>query len=268
MISRFVLRSFRWTVVLVVISGIYAYAVEPRLVRLEEVAIHIASLPDELEGFTIGVIADLHLNGAPLTTARKAVRMLSDRNPDAVVVVGDFASDSGTRADLIERINEVLEPFEHPYGVPGNWDRWCEDPAYPGQVDVDMLVNRGVLLAPGLWLCGVDDALLGSPSIDRAVARAPEGAVRILLAHEPDVAGRVEPHHGISLQVSGHTHGGQVRLPLLGPLLLPPMGRDHPSGLASTPTHWLYTSRGIGMSHIQVRFLCPPEVTLIRLVKQ
>ena len=264
MISRFIFRCMRWIFILLLAAGVYAYAVEPRWIRLEEVAVPIDSLPDHLDGFTIGVIGDLHLDSTPLATVRRAAEKLAGLNPDVVVVVGDFVGD----ADLIDSINEALEPLHHPYGVPGNWDRWCEDPEYPSYVDVDMLVNRGISIAPGLWLCGIDDALLGSPSIASALSGAPERAIRILLAHEPDVADWVEPYHRISLQISGHSHGGQVRLPVWGPLLLPPMGEDYPAGLAKAPTHRVYTTRGIGMSHIPMRFLCPPEITLLRLVKE
>ena len=261
MVSRFVALVIRWAVVLLLLAVGYAYAIEPRLIRLEEVTVSVPSLPKDLDGFTIGVIADLHLGSGPASTVRRAVEMLADKDPDVVAIVGDFAGETVT----IEDINQILEPFEHPYGVPGNWDRWTEDPNYPDVLDVDMLVNRGVLIAPGLWLCGIDDALLGYPSIDEAVAGAPKGAVKVLLAHEPDIASWVEPEHGIALQISGHTHGGQVRLPFWGPVLLPPMGEDYPAGLQSTTTHWLYTTRGIGMSHIPVRFLAPPEITLITL---
>ncbi|MGE5580294.1 MAG: metallophosphoesterase [Bacillota bacterium] len=262
MISRLISRLVGWTVLLVVLCAVYAYAIEPRWIHLEEVTVRVSSLPAGLEGFTIGVVADLHLDETPLETVLRATQALAARNPDVVVAVGDFASEKGK----IEAINQALEPFEHPYGVPGNWDRWVENPGNQDDVRLDMLVNRGVLVAPGLWLCGIDDALLGWPSIDEAVAGAPRDAIRILLAHEPDVADWVEPEHGITLQISGHSHGGQVRLPWYGPVLLPPMGRDYPAGLASTPTHTVYTTRGIGTVHIPVRFLSPPEITLITLV--
>ncbi len=261
MISRINALLFRWAIVLVILVAAYSYLVEPRMLRTEEVTVHIDSLPAELEGFTIGVIADLHLGSSPESAVRRAVQVLAAKDLDVVAVVGDFAGETVT----IDDINRVLEPLEHAYGVPGNWDRWVEDPHDRDRVDVDLLINRGVLVAPGLWLCGIDDALLGYPSIDQAVAGAPAGVVRILLAHEPDVADWVEPSHKIALQISGHTHGGQVKLPFWGAVLLPPMGEEYPEGLQSTPTHWLYTSRGVGMSHIPVRFLCPPEITLIKL---
>jgi len=254
----------RYLCVLALLIGIYAYAVEPRMIRLEKVAIPIDSLPENLEGFTIGVLADLHLDTIRPEVVRHAVDMLNAENPDLVLVAGDFASD----ASMFDRINEAVGALDNPYGVPGNWDRWCEDPSYKNYVRIDMLVNRGIEAAPHLWLCGIDDAMLGNPSIDSAVAGAPEGAIKILLAHEPDVADWVEPHHGISLQISGHSHGGQVRLPFIGPLLLPPLGKKYPAGLAHAPTHWVYTNRGLGMSHIQVRFMCPPEVTLITLTRK
>lgn len=263
MTLRFLVRFIFWTLALLVAVGVYAYAVEPRFVRTERVAVPVESLPDSLDGFTIGVMADLHLDTTSVSTVRSAAEKLAGLKPDAVVLLGDLAGD----LSLVGEVNQAIEPLGRPFGVPGNWDRWWEHSEYRGKINVDMLVNRGVSVAPGLWLCGIDDALLGSPSIGGALKGAPEGAVRVLLAHEPDVADWVEPQDRISLQISGHSHGGQVRLPFIGPLLLPPMGEKYPAGLAESPTHWVYTTRGVGMSHIPLRFLCPPEITLITLVK-
>lgn len=261
MLSRFFSLLFRWAIVLLLLVTAYSYLIEPRVLRIEEVTVHVDSLPRELEGFTVGVIADLHIGSSPELAVQRAVEELAAMDADVVAVVGDF----GDEAVKVEEINRLLEPLGHAYGVPGNWDRWVEHPDDRELVDVDLLINKGALIAPGLWLCGIDDALLGYPSIDQAVSGAPAGSVRILLAHEPDVADWVEPRHKIALQISGHTHGGQVKLPFWGAVLLPPMGEKYPEGLQATQTHWLYTSRGIGMSHIPVRFLCPPEITLIKL---
>jgi predicted MPP superfamily phosphohydrolase len=263
LIFRFTVRLMCFVIFALLMCGLYAYAIEPRLVMVREVSVPIENLPDNLVGFTIGVMADLHLEITPQATVRSAAERLAALEPDITVAVGDFAEGASRLAD----ISYALEPLGVVYGVPGNWDRWTEVPGDAALMDIDMLTNRGVSPMPGIWLCGIDDALLGFPSIDEAVSGAPEGAVRILLAHEPDVATWVEPHHGITLQISGHSHGGQIRLPYIGPVLLPPLGRMYPSGLAQAPTHWVYTTRGVGMSHIPVRFLCPPEVTLLTLVR-
>ncbi len=255
-------------VLLLILAGLaaacWAYFVEPRMIALERVSVPIDSLPDDLDGFTIGVMADLHLDTTPFSTVKRAAERLANLNPDITVVLGDLAGDPL----LMDSVNEAIKPLGRPYGVIGNWDRWWENESIRDRVNLHMLVNSGLTVVPGIWLGGVDDALLGNPSIEQTLAEAPTDAVRILLAHEPDIASMVKAEHRVSLQISGHSHGGQVRLPLKGPVLLPPLGIEYPAGLQEAPTHWVYTTRGVGMSHIPIRFLCPPEITFITLVKK
>lgn len=267
---------------LVVLAAVDAFLVEPRLLVTERVTVFIPSLPENLEGFTIGVLSDLHLGLTPVDHVLRAAESLVELQPDVICIVGDFAggstgadrtgqSDDPGRKSLGETMEEIdygLQPlvaFKEAYGVPGNWDRWLEGEEASDLASVTMLINSGVLVAPNLWLCGVDDALLGSPDIDRAIQGAPSGAIKVLLAHEPDLADEVRPDQGIALQISGHSHGGQVRVPGIGPIFLPPMGERYDMGLYQTSTHQVYTTRGIGMSHVPVRFMCPPEITLITL---
>lgn len=291
MTFRFLIRLVSVLLFLAVAAAVDAYLVEPRLLVTERVTVKIPGLPENLEGFTIGVLSDLHLDLTPTDRVRRAAETLAGLEPDVVVVVGDFSggvgsslegpasfgspgssgpnggskSPSKSPREIMELIDYVLEPVSGAYGVKGNWDRWLDGGSGSELENITMLINRGVLVAPNLWLCGADDALLGYPNIDSAVAGAPDNAVKILLSHEPDLADVVLPRHGISLQISGHSHGGQVRLPGIGPVFLPPMGEKYDAGLYQTPTHQVYTTRGIGMSHISVRFLCPPEITLITL---
>ncbi|HHY75452.1 MAG TPA: hypothetical protein GX500_01565 [Firmicutes bacterium] len=261
--SSFVSGIMFLALVACVLVAAYGYFIEPRSVVLERIQVPVDDLPEHLNGFTIGVLADLHLETTPLSTIKRAVDLLVQEEPHITVIAGDFAESASLLIDL----DQVLEPLGTVYGVPGNWDRWTESPSYQDLTRVEMLVNRGVSPAEGIWLAGVDTALLGDPSIDRALRGAPQEALVLLLAHEPDVASWVRPEHNVTLQISGHSHGGQVRLPLVGSVLLPPMGREYPMGLARAPYHWVYTTRGLGMSHIPVRLLCPPEVTLITLVR-
>lgn len=240
-----------------------AYAVEPRNVVLERVAVTVPGLPPHLDGFRIGLLTDLHMG--PFTTApevRALAGMLAAEKPDLCLLGGDFVS----AREAADGLDEALEPVRGAYGVLGNWDYGSRAVARLRQHSmVRILVNEGVEAAPGLWLAGVDDLRRGRPDIGRALAGAPEGAVRILLSHEPDLAVQVRPEHRLALQISGHSHGGQVRLPLVGPVLLPPGGRRYPAGLAEGPSCPVYTSRGIGMSHLPIRFGCPPEITIITL---
>jgi predicted MPP superfamily phosphohydrolase len=133
-----------------------------------------------------------------------------------------------------------------------------------------VLVDEYVRIPTGggdLWLVGVDDPWATGDNLDRALQGIPDGVMRVLLAHEPDYADRASERQ-IPLQLSGHSHGGQVRLPFLGAPILPYMGTRYPIGLQRVPgtLTQVYTNRGIGMVQPAVRFNCRPEVTILRLI--
>lgn len=219
----------------------------------------IPGLPKHLQGFRIGLLTDTHLGETtPDETVRHAFALLRAEAPDLVLLGGDQLS-SLAGFPLLKQLVSGLNA----YGVYGNWDKeFVELTELPG---LRLLVNEGVMVAPGLWLAGLDDYHLGDPQMAPALAGAPADAVRLLLVHEPDWADQVRAEDRIALQLSGHSHGGQVRLPGVGPLLLPPDGRRYPMGLQSAPHTQVYTSRGVGVAHLPVRLLCPPEVSIITL---
>lgn len=234
---------------------------KPRHIRLERVAVPVKSLPLHLEGITIGVISDLHLGTlGSFARVHHAATMLAAAKPDLIIVAGDLTS----KPEAEPLLDEALAPVQGAYGVLGNWD-YSFPPKVRRQRAIRLLINEGLLVAPGLWIGGVDDGLMGKPDIDRAMSGAPDDAIRILIAHEPELADRVTAEHRIHLQISGHSHGGQIRLPGWGPILLPRMGRNYHTGLNRAPHCLVYTTRGLGMSHLPFRVLCPPEVTLLTL---
>jgi predicted MPP superfamily phosphohydrolase len=99
------------------------------------------------------------------------------------------------------------------------------------------------------------------------VRKIPEQGAAILLVHEPDFADVAAKAQRFDLQLSGHSHGGQVRLPWLGALRLPPLGRKYSCGLYRVGEMWQYTTRGLGMKPPQVRLNCRPEITMITCCK-
>ncbi len=115
-----------------------------------------------------------------------------------------------------------------------------------------------------LHLCGVDSAYWGRDHLGSVLEKLPEKGAAVLLAHEPDLADRSAATGRFDLQLSGHSHGGQVRVPLLGPPLLPRLGRRYPSGLYKVKGMHLYTNRGLG-NHPRLRLNCRPEITLLTL---
>jgi len=115
-----------------------------------------------------------------------------------------------------------------------------------------------------LWLLGTNDALFSEARLESALANVPARETKILLAHEPDLADQ-SSRYGIDVQFSGHSHGGQIRIPGLRPAWLPPLARKYYDGYYRVNGLQLYTNRGIGTIGLPFRFLCPPEVTLVTL---
>jgi hypothetical protein len=115
-----------------------------------------------------------------------------------------------------------------------------------------------------IWIAGVDDVLENAADLPWALYRIPPNERVILLAHEPDFADYVA-RQPVSVQLSGHSHGGQIRLPFVGPPYLPELAHRYPWGLRRIGDLQLYTNVGLGTIGIPIRWNCPPEVTSIRL---
>lgn len=150
----------------------------------------------------------------------------------------------------------------------GNHDHWTDADAVAGALSdagLTMLRNAAREVADGLWVAAVDDVWEQQADLGKALEGAPAGAIIVLLAHEPDYADEVAADGRVSLQLSGHSHGGQVRLPFIGAPFLPYLGRKYPAGLYRVGGMWLYVNRGVGLISPAVRFNCRPEVTLLTL---
>ncbi|MDY7039765.1 MAG: metallophosphoesterase, partial [Chloroflexota bacterium] len=186
-----------------------------------------------------------------------------------VALTGDFVYRSARYAEQCAQELAALESTHGLLACLGNHDLWEDAPLITQALTgagIKVLVNAGMSLADGaLWVAGVDDVWSGQPDLDAALDGASSEATVILLAHEPDYADVVSGHGGVSLQLSGHSHGGQVRMPIIGSPILPYLGQRYPIGLYHIGELVLYTNRGIGTTYPPVRFNCRPEVTLIVL---
>lgn len=241
---------------------------------IDRVQIPIKNLPDDIEGFTIAILADFHLY--PLTTAdlvQKAVLMTNLLKPDLTVLLGDYV---WKEVDAVFELAPILAQLNAKHGVysiMGNHDLWTNVKVVRQgftEAGLPLLENRGIPLTVGqdtLYLAGIDDGWSGQPDLNAALADRPADAPVILLAHEPDLADDFSQDGRIDLQLSGHTHAGQVRFKRLGPLILPYLGRKYDMGLYHVNDMWVYTNRGIGVTNEPVRFNCPPEITEITLVR-
>lgn len=193
--------------------------------------------------------------------------------PDLVVFGGDLVDQmyAGDLREVVELLPQLTSPLGV-YAVLGNHDRTKYRKLGPLEdaleaAGVRLLRNEGVQLRDDLYLAGIDDWRTGHPDAERALGNAPAGgaeaAARILVSHNPDAI----PHmpEGIDLLLAGHTHGGQIRLPLVGPLVTSSeYGRRFAEGWVDAPMP-AFVSRGLGVSMLPFRLFCPPELVLLDL---
>ncbi len=245
---------------------------ESRL-ALERVQIPIKNLHPALEGFTIVQLSDFHFDSSvEIELIKQAVALANSLNPDVLVLGGDYVTFTAESIFELGPLLAGLNARHGVFGIIGNHDIWTDLPVVKqglAEARLPLLVNQGVPLAVGkaqLYLAGLDDAWNGRPNLRAALADCPPDAPVVLLAHEPDPADYYAQDARVSLQLSGHSHGGQVRLPGGSALILPYLGQKYDMGLYRVNQTWVYTNRGLGTVVEPVRLNCAPEVTEFTLV--
>ncbi len=250
----------------------YATRIGTRRVFVEERPIRLQRLPTAFEGFRIALFSDLHLYPfTPLQVIQDAVNLANSFRPDLVILAGDFVwQDVEAAFDLVPVLSK-LNPAKGTFAVLGNHDH-RKGPEIVSkalaEAGVQLLRNRGVTIQIGrdsIYLAGIDSVLGGTPSPVTAFENKRGNLTSIVMVHEPDFIRDLAPRFPVDLQLSGHSHGGQVRLPIVGALVLPPWGEIYDMGLYRVGNAQLYTTRGIGTIGINARLNCPPEVTAITL---
>ena len=249
----------------------YVTLVEPHWLALRRVSVPIPNLPAHLDGFTIAQLSDLH-RGPEMTQEHieQAAELAQRQNADLIALTGDYVSASAGYAASCAEALSPLATSGNALACLGNHDYWTDAETVAGALSdagVTVLRNAAQEAADGLWVAAVDDVWEQHADLDRALEGIPSGATVVLLAHEPDYADEVATDGRVSLQLSGHSHGGQVRLPLLGPPILPYLAEKYHTGRYRVGQMWLYVNRGVGMIPPAVRLNCRPEVTLLTLAK-
>jgi predicted MPP superfamily phosphohydrolase len=241
---------------------------------LERVEIRVPADLETPPRLRIGFIADTHV-GSVLRPADidRALALLVATEPDLLLFGGDYVSESPRHIpDAAAVLGNVTSATRFgSLAVLGNHDYANGAGRLTAALEkrsVRVLRNESARVGDNtgeLWIAGIDDALLGSPDLTSAFAGVPPGGRAITLWHEPDLADRVV-QFGAFLQLSGHSHGGQVRLPVVGAIAAPAGGRRFVAGLNFAAGMPIYSTRGVGVYRPPVRFRCPPEVTLVTLV--
>jgi predicted MPP superfamily phosphohydrolase len=281
--NRLGVLRFPWLAALSgILAGIsawrYATQVEPNQLEINVVQVPVPGLGKAFAGLRIVQLSDIHL-GFWMDRERldRVVQAALALKPDVAALTGDYLVGEGwtaKHAALLDPLTEGLRPLAQAclaVSVLGNHDHSTNAAAVLGalaRAGVVDLGNKVYSLERGadrLFLAGVDDFYTGCADLERVLDMLPPEGPALLLAHEPDFADRSAAMGRFALQISGHTHGGQVVVPFLGPPVLPDHGKKYPAGLYRVGEMLHYTNRGVGMSDLGVRFNCRPEITLFVL---
>jgi len=264
--------------------ALYSGEIERHWVQLTHLDVHLSSLPAAFDGMKMVQLSDIHLDEfTEPFLLRHSIEQINRIAPDVVLLTGDFVSYEITPRNFSVRsawkCAEILSELKCPerYAVMGNHDLWLSGTEVTRALQshgITVLNNAYLPLERNgsrVWLAGLDDPVCGTPDPHKAIPASVQKTANepvILMCHAPDYADQLlaRPEgKAVSLMLSGHTHGGQVRLPLLGALHVPPGGRRYVEGMFRLGSMQLYVNRGIGTVGVPFRFDCPPEITAITL---
>lgn len=226
-----------------------------------------------MKGQKIAVFSDVHLGGwTGLSQLRRCKDRINREKPDYILFAGDFADKFRTDyCAYTEPAAKLLRQMKATYGkyaVYGNNDRHMEA-AHKFSKNVllgggfNILKNNCVRLADGVVLLGISDCKYDTPDIEKALADCPPHSYKIALVHQPDYVSEVSKHH-VRMQVSGHSHGGQVRLPILTHFMLPTGAKKYIHGQYKVNHTKLFISNGVGVHTLPFRFCAPPDILVFK----
>jgi hypothetical protein len=257
--------------------AVWALWLEPTSLRVVAYRLDLPRWPAACSGLRVAVISDLHV-GSPFNGVEKLERVVDetqDARPDLVLLAGDFVIQGvrGGRFVAPEVTGAKLGELAVPVGVfavLGNHDWWLDGPRVRQAFEasrIPVLENRAVELRRGdcaFWLVGIGDFWEGAPDVDGTLGSVPPGAPVLVLTHNPDVFPDVPDR--VALTIAGHTHGGQVRVPFVGrPIVPSKYGERFAIGPVAEGGRHLFVTPGVGTSILPVRFLVPPEISLLEL---
>lgn len=248
----------------------YSFIIEPRWVKVNQYELKIDNLPPQFRDFRIVLFGDIHRS--KIVSAgyiSKCISKVNKLNPDIVLNTGDYITGKqGYIFDIVEML-KTIKPEYGVYSVLGNHDGEIVAKGLK-QAGIRVLRNESVTIEKDggiLRLIGLDDSLSGYENIVKELKDAKKTEVRLLMMHNPDLFKILKLYeYRIDLIAAGHTHGGQVVIPFIGPPLVPSIyGKKYASGFIREKKGLMYVTRGIGTYLLPVRFFCRPEITLFVL---
>jgi predicted MPP superfamily phosphohydrolase len=255
-----------------VFSAFYIWRASRRI-SIEKVIISSQQVPSEFSGFRIALLTDFH--GRTLEPAGEAFREISHFMPDIICLGGDYVNSHPLQAERLRPMLRKLSELAPTYAVSGNHDHragWSKLSSLLSECGAYVLANSHVVIEKAgakLCLAGVNDPASGHDDLKAALFSAPQEPT-ICIAHSPSwfVHRQNTLPPQVFLVLAGHTHGGQIKLPLIGAvtnatgMLFP---RRLVEGLSREGHTWLYINRGLGYTKVPIRFMSPAEITLITL---
>lgn len=254
---------------------IWSVFIEPNRLVVHQETIQIDNWPADLSGLRVAIISDVHAGGPFIDEKklRQIVNTTNQLNPDVIVLLGDYMSGNSWHGHRVEPeiTAGVLKDLRAPlgvYAVLGNHDWW-----YSGNKVRAAFEQNGIRVLEdevaeikwrnsAFWLVGLADFWTRAQHIDGTVSKVPAGAAMIALTHNPDIFPQVPS--SVPLLLAGHTHGGQVNIPLIGTPVVPSdYGPKYIAGHVFENGHHLFVTTGIGISILPIRFRVPPEIVIL-----
>jgi uncharacterized protein len=256
---------------LIFLVSVYIHKIEPNWFEVSQIEVNLPKLDRAFAGYRIVQISDLHAGDrVDRAQLEKVMAAVNVQQPDLVVITGDLVSRKPRQHVELLDVLAKLQPRDRTLAVLGNHDVY-NDAAPIRQAlkaaGVTLLentiftVNRGQAT---LHIAGVGDVFAQEADLDRVLTQLPSTGAAIMLAHEPDFADETAATGRFGLQLSGHSHGGQIRLPFYGGFR-PKLARKYPIGRYQVGNMTHYTNRGIGTIKIYARFNCRPEISVFTL---
>jgi uncharacterized protein len=272
-------RSSRFLLVAIAIlfaTSVYGRGVEPRWFNLKTIDVQIAGLNPAFEGYRIVQLSDIHARSGVMDRQQleKVANIANQQHPNLIALTGDYITDHPEKAEeMLTSTFRQLKATDGIVAIMGNHDREEKDDNVPlerafAQAKVKLLKNAVHSIDKDghkLNIAGVDDVFFKYADLPLTISQLPETGTNILLAHEPDFVDTTAATHKFALQLSGHSHGGQIVIPFV-PRLLPHMARKYVSGHHTIDGTQLYVSSGVGTTGLpQARINCRPEISVIVL---
>lgn len=261
---KFFMKKKNIILFLTLIGGMtlgYAYFIETNWLEITRHQIYLKS--NSNKKLKIIQISDLHTKGIG-SIEKKMIEAVQNEKPDFIFLTGDIATPGGTNFGY-EKVLKEIKAKKSIYYIPGNWEDWepiTDLPNILKRNNIIDMTNKSIRLDEKLWLTGFADAPTGNPDLS-ILKTIPYVDKIISIFHSPIFFDEVS--NSIDLAFAGHTHGGQIRLPLIGSIALPPGSGDYDQGWFAKNRAKMYVNRGIGTSIVPLRFFCRPEISIFEI---